>query len=59
MENNSAGNIGGGISNSSYGTPHLNLKNVIVGDSPAGGNCYFGKAPDTSDSNMSSDATCG
>jgi hypothetical protein len=57
--NNSAGNIGGGISNSSYGSPHLNLENVIVGDSTAGGNCYFGKGPDSSVTNLSSDATCG
>ncbi|MFN8597908.1 MAG: choice-of-anchor Q domain-containing protein [Anaerolineae bacterium] len=58
LSGNSASNIGGGVSNSSFGTPHLGLFNVIVADNPIGGNCYFGKAPDYSESNLSSDNTC-
>ncbi|HZR79860.1 MAG TPA: choice-of-anchor Q domain-containing protein [Candidatus Binatia bacterium] len=58
VANNTARNIGGGISNSSALDPHLNLKNVLIADSPAGGNCYLGKPPGTSQFNLSSDDTC-
>jgi hypothetical protein len=59
LAGNVAANTGGGISNSSFGSPHLNLTNVIVADNRVGGNCTFGKAPDTSQFNLSSDNTCG
>ena len=47
-----------GILNQNSATTHLNLKNVIISNSKGGANCDFGKAPDTSDHNLSSDATC-
>lgn len=51
---------GGGISNRSSLTDlaHLHLLNVLVAGSPAGGNCGFDTAPDSSVTNMSSDGTC-
>jgi predicted outer membrane repeat protein len=48
---------GGGILNVTTDT-HLNLTNVIVADSPTGGNCAFSTAPDLSQFNLSSDNTC-
>jgi hypothetical protein len=45
LSGNSATNPGGGVSNPSYGTPHLHMINMIVVGSPAGNNCYFGSAP--------------
>lgn len=47
-----------GLLNQNGATTHLNLKNVIVANSKVGSNCDFGKAPDTSDHNLSTDATC-
>jgi hypothetical protein len=57
LSGNSASTLGGGVLNT-FGTPHLSLFNVIVGNNPAGGNCYFGTALDHSESNLSSDDTC-
>lgn len=56
--NSASGTFGGGIFNSGANT-HLNLKNVIVADSPTGGNCAFYKAPDSVFFNLSTDNTCG
>jgi hypothetical protein len=39
-------------------TSHLNLTNVIVAESPMGANCAFSQAPDSSNFNLSSDASC-
>lgn len=49
---------GGGIWNENDPNTHLFLKNVIIANSVAGGNAGFAKAPDTNDSNLSSDNTC-
>ena len=48
---------GGGILNDGLST-YLYPVNVLVANSPAGGNCAFSTAPDTLDSNLSSDNTC-
>lgn len=48
----------GGILNQNNANTHLNLKNVVVANSQTQNNCDFGKAPDTSDHNLSSDASC-
>lgn len=56
---NSATNVGGGITNSSLGTPHLSLTNVLVAESPLGGDCFLGNAPDASVGNLATDGTCG
>lgn len=48
----------GGILNQNNANTHLNLKNVIVANSQTQHNCDFGKMPDTSDHNLSTDATC-
>jgi hypothetical protein len=53
---NGATNVSGIVSDSS--STQLNLKNVVVADSAMGVNCYFGKAPDSSLFNLSSDGTC-
>lgn len=50
--------LASGIGNSNGVNTHLYLKNVIVTKSKGGDNCVFQKAPDTSDHNLSSDATC-
>ena len=55
---NSAANQYGSIWNSGDNT-NLYLKNVIVANSPTGGNCRFFKAPDSVLFNLSSDDTCG
>ena len=55
---NSAATQYGSLWNSGDNT-HLYLKNVIVADSPTGGNCRFFKAPDSVLFNLSSDDTCG
>jgi predicted outer membrane repeat protein len=55
---NSAGSGGGGIFNENFASTHLNLKNVLLAKSASGGNCFFQKVPDTSDHNLSSDASC-
>ncbi len=47
-----------GILNQNSVDTHLHLTNVIVANSKTGNNCAFNKAPDTSDHNLSSDATC-
>jgi len=57
LSGNTASSLGGGLLNS-FGSPHLHLFNVLVADSPAGDNCFFGTAPDHSESNQSSDSTC-
>ena len=54
---NNAG-FGKGIENQNNVNTHLNLVNVIISNGAVSGNCDFGKAPDTSDHNLSSDATC-
>ncbi len=55
---NSAATQFGSLWNSGDNT-HLYLKNVIVANSPTGGNCRFFKAPDSVLFNLSSDDTCG
>jgi predicted outer membrane repeat protein len=55
---NSARNGGGGITNSLLGSPHLSLTNVLIADSPLGGDCFLGNAPDASVANLASDGTC-
>lgn len=55
---NTASNGQAGGILSSGPTTHLNLTNVIIADSPRGGNCLFAPAPDLSDFNLSSDDTC-
>lgn len=58
LSDNSAGSgQGGGIKNTNANT-HLNLKNVIVANSPTGGNCDFNQLPDSRVLNLSSDDTC-
>ena len=54
---NNAG-FGKGILNQNHVNTHLNLVNVIISNGAVSGNCDFSKAPDTSDHNLSSDATC-
>ena len=49
---------GGGIWNENDPANHLFLRNVIIANSPAGGNASFQKAPDSNVSNLSSDNTC-
>jgi hypothetical protein len=58
LSGNAAGSGGGGILNENFTNTHLNLKNVLVAQSASGDNCFFQKAPDTSDHNLSSDASC-
>lgn len=48
----------GGIGNTNDPNTHLYLSNVVVANSTQGDNCVFQKAPDFSDSNLSSDNTC-
>jgi len=48
----------GGILNTGL-SPHLNLTNVIVANSPTGDNCSFLLPPDFSQWSLSSDSTCG
>lgn len=55
---NSAFGLAGGIGNSNDPDTHLHLKNIIIAKSTSGDNCVFQKAPDTSVSNLSTDATC-
>ena len=55
---NSALDLGDGIGNTNDVNTHLYLTNVIVASKTVGDNCVFQKAPDTSDHNLSSDATC-
>ena len=58
LSGNSAGAaLGGGIYNSGSNT-HLILQNVVVANSPTGGNCKFTTAPDSSQFNLCSDNTC-
>lgn len=56
--NSSPTGAGGGIYNDNSPETALSMRNVIVADSPKGGNCGFGKLPETSLFNLSSDATC-
>jgi CSLREA domain-containing protein len=56
--NAAAGGQGGGIMDADLST-HLNLTNVIVADSPTGGNCTLFPPPDSAQWSLSSDATCG
>ncbi len=51
-------NTAGALYNANHADSHLYLTNVIFANSPSGGNCDFQKAPDTSDHNLSTDATC-
>lgn len=55
---NSAYDLAGGLGNTNDPDTHLNLYNVIIANSKSGDNCVFQKDPDTSVSNLSSDATC-
>lgn len=55
---NSAGGNGGGILNYNANGTQLTLKNVIVANSAAGGNCAFDKAPSSAIFSLSSDTTC-
>lgn len=55
--NSATNNAGGGILNTNPNT-HLHLKNVLAANSPTGGNCTYGTAPDSSEFNLSSDNTC-
>lgn len=47
-----------GILNQTNPDTHLNLKNVIIANSKTGDNCDFNQQPDTSENNLSSDASC-
>ncbi len=47
-----------GILNQNNPDTHLTLQNVIVANSKTGKNCDFHVAPDASDNNLSTDATC-
>lgn len=58
LSENSAPGGGGGITNFSGADTKLYLKNVLIANSKAGGNCDFRQAPDTSNHNLSSDDTC-
>lgn len=55
--NSAVSQEGGGILNTNPNT-HLDLKNVLVANSPTGSNCVFATPPDSSVSNLSSDGTC-
>jgi len=59
IANNGATNVGGGITNSSFGTPHLTMRNVLFVRNAQGGNCFLGADPDASFFNLSTDGTCG
>lgn len=52
------GNSSGNIGNQNDVDTHLHLTNVIIANSKQGDNCVFQKPPDSSDHNLSSDATC-
>src|SRR4029453_5234755 len=54
---NSATN-GGSITYFAGGNSHFRLKNVLLANAQAGGNCDFHLDPDTSKKNLSSDNTC-
>ena len=55
---NTASSSAGGLGNSNDANSHLYLTNVIIADSKTQSNCDFQKAPDTSDHNLSTDASC-
>ncbi len=55
--NSASGTSGGGILNTGQNTS-LNLTNVLVANSPTGGNCAFSTSPILSQFNLSSDNTC-
>jgi hypothetical protein len=59
IADNAAGGVGGGITNSSFGAPHLLMKNVLFDGNASGGNCFLGASPDLSSFNLSSDGSCG
>lgn len=58
FKGNAGSSNGGGIGNTNDVDTHLYLTNVIIADSDTGDNCAFDKAPDLSDHNLSSDASC-
>lgn len=58
ISDNRALDMGGGIGNSNDPNTHLHLTNVVISKGSGGDNCAFQKAPDSSDSNLSSDASC-
>lgn len=49
---------GGALGNSNDAQTHLHLTNVITANSKTATNCNFQKLPETSDHNLSSDASC-
>ncbi len=55
---NHGSGLAGGIGNTNDADTHLYLTNVIFADSAQGDNCVFQKAPETSDHNLSTDASC-
>lgn len=57
-KNTSPSGAGSALYNENHPDNHLYLKNVLIADSAPAGNCNFKKAPDLSDSNLSTDATC-
>ncbi len=54
----SSSTTGAGITNVNDPANHLYLRNVIIANSITGANANFAKAPDTNDSNLSSDNSC-